>query len=102
MPVLSFGAILRNPWAAITHQLPADSSLLLLRLAMVAAAYCRDREYLLMEAAREDLYTPPERTPDDNSPDVHEFNEARSLEADRRVGELRSLYAHIMRQRRKK
>jgi hypothetical protein len=44
MPTLTLEAIRQNPWNAVTYDLPAHPSLLLLTLAQFAATCCRQIE----------------------------------------------------------
>jgi hypothetical protein len=91
MPTLTIEAIRDNPWNLITHELPEHPTELLLHLAIEAADYCRNSEYVLMEAAREGRYDPPNWRPSDEYPDAHEAYEARAIEADWKFDELRCL-----------
>jgi hypothetical protein len=92
MPTLTIEAIRKNPWTVVTHSLPAHPTPLLLAAAHLAAHYCRQSEYVLMEAARDRNYVPPAWQPGSDSPDVHEINEARSLKADRKLDEISELW----------
>jgi hypothetical protein len=60
MPILTIEAIRQNPWNVLSHELPHDPSLLLLRLARMAADYCRRSENLLMFAVPDGEYLPVE------------------------------------------
>lgn len=91
MPTLTTETIRENPWSAVTHALPPHCTELLLRLACLAAEYCRNSEYLLMHAAREGLYIPAGWQPLEG-PDVHEINEGRAEDADRALRGFRDLY----------
>jgi hypothetical protein len=57
MPTLTLDAIRQNPWNAVTYDLPADPSLLLLTLAQLAAACCRQIESDLLFSNDGDLRT---------------------------------------------
>jgi hypothetical protein len=58
MPILTIEAIRENPWNVLSHELPPNPSLLLLRLARMAADYCRRSENLLMFAVSHGHYLP--------------------------------------------
>lgn len=91
MPTLTLEAIRQNPWNVITHDLPSESSELLLRTARLAASYCRQSEHLIMLAARDGDYAPAWWTGGENDPDSHEESEGRSYEADDKLTEIDAL-----------
>jgi hypothetical protein len=82
MPILTIEAIRENPWNVLSHELPPNPSLLLLRLARMAADYCRRSENLLMFAVLDGEYLPVEWQNSPDSPDAHEFSEALAFNAD--------------------
>ena len=88
MPVLTLEVIRENPWNVVSHALPTNPTELLLKIAHLAADYCRQSKSLLMEAAREGRYTSPGWQPTPDSSDVHEENEARAFQADRKLNEI--------------
>jgi hypothetical protein len=88
MPTLTIETIRENPWNVVAHSLPEHPTPLLLEIAHLAAAYCRQSEFVLMMAAREGIYTPPGWEASDDCPDVHEENETRSFDADQRLQEI--------------
>ena len=75
MPILTIEAIRANPWNAISHDLPEHPDWLLLRLACMAADYCRHSEWDLMYAALSDEYVPPQSCHEPDAADRHEFSE---------------------------
>jgi hypothetical protein len=86
MRILTLEAIRCNPWNALSYELPAHPSRLLLELARLAAHYCRQSEYELMLAAREGNYVPWWWC--EGAPDAHEESEALALEADEKLTEI--------------
>jgi hypothetical protein len=54
MPTLTFEAIRQNPWNVLTHELPSTPPRLLLTLAQLAAASCRQIDAELFTLACED------------------------------------------------
>ena len=80
-PALTLEAIEQDPWNAVELPLPANADPALLDAAKSAADYCVDGEHALMMAARAGDYVPPGWTPAPDAPDVHEYNEARWLQA---------------------
>lgn len=94
-PTLTLEAIRKNPWNVLTHQLPPEPSSFLLEVAVFAAEYCADSEYMLMQAARDDRYTPRWWRPDCICPDAHEESEERGLRAANKRDEIRDVYAKI-------
>ncbi len=92
MSTLTLEAVRRNPWNAVEAELPSNPGPLLLKVAYFATYYCRSSENLLMIAARHGHYTPEGWLSRDDSPDVHEESEARSLSADQRLMEICELY----------
>jgi hypothetical protein len=88
MPILTLEAIRENPWNVVTNTLPTNPAMFLLEIAYFAADYCRRSETKLMMAARKGIYTPPGWEAGNDSPDVHEENEARSWSADFRLLEI--------------
>jgi hypothetical protein len=89
MPILTIEVIRENPWNVVTHTLPAQATELLLETAYLAADYCRNSEYTLMHAARDGEYVPEGWLPGPDSCDVHEINEERAWQADRKLDEIR-------------
>jgi hypothetical protein len=85
-PTLTLEAIERDPWNAVELSLPPNADAALLQAARSAAEYCADGEHELMLAAREGRYTPPGWTGAEGEPDAHEYNEAKWLQADKRLG----------------
>jgi hypothetical protein len=90
MPELTIEAIRENPWNVITHTLPVEASPVLLEAAYLAAVYCRNSEYMLMHAAHDGDYVPAGWEPGPDSCDVHEINERRGRNAERKLDEIRS------------
>jgi hypothetical protein len=82
MPRLTLKILSENPSSIFTHRLPLLANRYVLLLAIDAATYCAHREWILCEAAREGFFEPPGWKPLDGYPDVHEYNEARALEAE--------------------
>jgi hypothetical protein len=82
MSILTIEAIRENPWNVLSQELPPNPSWLLLRLARMAADYCRRSENLLMFAASYGDYLSVEWQDSPDSPDAHEFSEALAFDAD--------------------
>ena len=96
MPILTIEAIRENPWNVLSQKLPPNSSLLLLRLARMAADYCRRSENLLMFAAVYSDYLPVEWQDSPDSPDAHEFSEALWFNADEKYRAITELLIEAM------
>jgi predicted transcriptional regulator len=92
MPTLTLEAIRQNPWNVLTHDLPSDPSHLLLRVARLAASYCREAEYMLVLAIRAGDYVPAGWTGGENDSDAHEASEGRCYEADDKLTEIDALF----------
>jgi hypothetical protein len=92
MPILTIEAIRENPWNVLSQELPPNPSLLLLRLARMAADYCRRSENLLMFAAHAGDYIPVEWEESSDSPDAHEFSEALAFKADEKYRAICELF----------
>jgi hypothetical protein len=82
MPKLTLDAIRKNPSAIFTHSLPKDADPLLLEIAYLASEYIRETEFRLMLAARSGAYTPAGWKWVLGIADVHEHNEAISINAE--------------------
>ena len=96
MPILTIEAIRENPWNVLSQELPPNPSLLLLRLARMAADYCRRSENLLMFAVLYGDYLPAEWQESPPSPDAHEFNEALAFNADKKYRAICELIGEVM------
>src|SRR5579864_7696855 len=94
-PTLTLEVIRENPWNVLTHQLPPEPTDILLEIAAFAAAYCANSKYMLIQAARDDCYTPTWWRPDCICPDAHEESEDRGLRAADKRDEIRDVYAKI-------
>lgn len=92
MPTLTIEAIRENPWIILADPLPANPSPLLLKLAYLAASYCRSSEYFLMMEAREGDYVPEGWSATESSPDAHEESEAMCIGAEERLQTISELY----------
>ena len=88
MSMLTIAMIRENPWNVITHRFPPHPSAVLVELAELAAAYCRDSEHVLIKAAQDGSYGRDGWGLKDNHPDSHEESEARSDEVDQRLSEF--------------
>jgi hypothetical protein len=78
---LTLDDIADDPWNAVVMPLPKDATPELLGAALSSAEYCVEGEYDLMQQAQAGEYVPSGWTPGEDSPDVHEYNEARWLAA---------------------
>lgn len=92
MPTLTIEAIRENPWIVLADPLPTNPPPLLLKVAYLAAEYCRRIEYLIMTAARAGDYEPAGWFAADTSPDVHEDSESWWLAAEMRMEAIAELY----------
>jgi hypothetical protein len=93
MPLLTVEAVRENPWNVVTHVLPAHPGPLLLAVAQLAADYCGGSEYLLMQAARDGSYIPPEWRSIGSQPDLRGASEGRAEEADHKLNEIYNICA---------
>jgi hypothetical protein len=86
MTILTLAAIEADPWNAVELELPADSDRVFLETAYRAAKRCAVIEYDLLIAAREGRHIPEGwMAGDEESPDIHEYNKARWLQAELRM-----------------
>jgi hypothetical protein len=95
MPILTLEAIRENPWNVVVQPLPESPSELLLEVAYRAAEYCAASEFELMDAARDDRYTPYWWRPSTDCPDAHEESEARGQRAQAKLEEIGALYERL-------
>jgi hypothetical protein len=88
MPVLTLEAIRQNPWNVLTHDLPAEPSRLLLNVAQLAAATCRQIESDLFATACDEA---PDSPLDAEARDIAD----RFFKANRKIGEICCLLEEI-------
>jgi len=86
--ILTIAALRENPWNVISHELPPDAEMLLLKAACLAARYCADSEYLFMQAARDGDYVPTWWDASNKTPDAHEESEELFHWADCKLREI--------------
>jgi hypothetical protein len=91
-PTLTLEAIENDPWNAVELPLPANADETLLKAARSAAEYCADGHHELMMDAlagrNSEHWSKELDAAGIPQPDAHEYNEARWLQADKRLGEI--------------
>lgn len=92
---ITIEALRENPWIVMTHKIPPNPTQTLLEFAAIAATYCRDSEFALMQMALDGRYAPSWWTPDDICPDAHEESEDWSLEAEKKREEIVAVYLKL-------
>ena len=76
-------AIEADPWNAVVLEWPADADRVFMEAAYRAAKRCAVIEFDLLIAAREGRHIPEGwMVREEESPDIHEYNEARWLQAE--------------------
>ncbi|MGO9233427.1 MAG: hypothetical protein ACLP4V_04825 [Methylocella sp.] len=93
MTVLTLAAIEADPWNAVELAWPADADRVFMEAAYRAAKRCAVIEYDLLIAAREGRHIPEGwMTGEEESPDIHEYNKARWLQAEQRMELIAECY----------